>query len=516
MRRTCLAVVLCAVIAGGALRFARLSSVPVGLYCDEAFQGYEAYCLISTGADSRGVPHPLFFDIFDVGWEEPLYIYLTTLPVKLLGTTEAATRAVAAASGTLGILAVAWLAHLLSGPRAAAAAAAMMAVSPWAFHFSRVGFQATLLPLFLAAGAAAWLKGCDPDARSSLAGWRWMAAGAATMAAALYTYVAARLLAPLLLAGLAASHAARIKRIGPLRSAALALAVAAVSLPVLLFALTPQGLSRYQDVGLASRFSGVEAAGRFISNYVSYLSPGFLLADGDPNLRHSAAGFGMLHPHDLLFLLAGLAAAALRRRPGDLFMLWWLAVSPVPASLAADPRHAVRALGAIPALYALAGCGAAALMSPSGPLSTGRRQGRIALALILMAGSASALVYLHHYFVEYPTYSGPAWQYGLKQAYEEVEALAGDHDSIYVTRAEDFPFIHRLYLFAFPPREYQAHKFSGTKYLFDEPVFYRGGLVKGRENPLFLLKPDEIPASGILPRRAITNPDGSTAFVIAW
>jgi hypothetical protein len=275
-------------------------------------------------------------------------------------------------------------------------------------------------------------------------------------------------------------------------------------------------LARYQDVGLASRYRGTEAARRFVSNYVSYFTPGFLLTSGDPNPRHSIEGFGALHAHDLLFLLAGAGAALLRRRPTDLLALWWLAIAPLPASLAADPAHAVRAIGAIPAIYALEGLGASTLIRRGGLIDTARGRGRLALGLILAVAAATCLAYLVTYFVVYPIHSGPAWEFGLKEAYREVESLSPDHDSIYVTRGEDYPFIQRLYLFAFPPSEYQAHRFARTKYLFDEPTFYRGGLVAGREAPLFLLKPDEVPAGGIVPRRTIRYPDGAPAFVIAW
>jgi len=510
MRRTCAIVIVASVLLGSALRFARLSSVPVALYCDEAFQGYEAYCLLRTGADSRGVRTPLFFNVFDLGWQEPLYVYLTIIPVGLLGTTEGAARMVAAAAGTLALLAVAGVAFHLGGGWAAASACALMAVSPWAFHFSRVGFQATLMPLFLAAGAAALLKG----ARDSSVGW--LLAGSGTLAAALYTYVASRLLVPLILAGFAAAFLPSLRRLGWAKIALVAALALILALPVVAFSITPAGTARYRDVGLSSSSAGAEAASRFLGNYVSYFSPHFLIGGGDPNPRHSVRGFGMLHPHDVLFLVAGIAAACLRRRPADSFVLWWLAVSPVPAALAADPGHAVRALGALPPLYALAGAGAAALFTPEGPLSTSRRRGRAVLVAALAAAAVSSGAYLYHYFLIYPVYSGPAWQYGLKEAYAEIETLAASHDSIYVTRAEDFPFIHRLYLFAFPPEEYQRHRLSRTKYLFDEPVFYRGGLIPGRANPLFLLKPSEVPGEGIFPRKVIPYPDDSPAFVLAW
>src|SRR5262245_49143147 len=465
-------VVMCALIAGCALRFVALSRVPSGLYCDEAFQGYEAFSLLETGADSRGVPHPLFFDIFGVGWQEPLYVYLTMIPVRLLGTTAAAARAVAAAGGTLAIGAVAALAFgaggsmAASGSTAAAATAVLMAVSPWALHFSRIGFQASLLPLFLAAGGALLTAAARPGqtARRARA---LLITGAAVMTGSLYTYVAARVLVPLLLMGYVIIFIGRLRKIGALPLTVAAAIVLAVALPIAAFTMTPQGKERFQDVGLSSRYSGAEAAERFASNYASYFSPRFLLTEGDPNPRHSVAGFGVLHAQDLLLLVAGAVAAIVRRSPGDRFLMWWLAIAPLPAALSADPRHAIRAIGAIPAVYALAGSGASALLARGGPLHPSGRSRRLLLALLAAVSIASVAVHLHRYFTVYPVSAAPAFQYGLEEAYREVEATSADHDSIYVTRMTDFPWIHRLYLFSFPPDEYQRHRFSRTTYLFD-------------------------------------------------
>ncbi|HET6373072.1 MAG TPA: hypothetical protein VFG76_07185, partial [Candidatus Polarisedimenticolia bacterium] len=98
-----LAGLLLATALAGALRFARLESVPVSLYCDEAFSGYEAYCLLETGRDSRGASWPFFFDIFGKGWGEPLYIYLSMAPVALFGLSPLGARFVAALAGTLAV-----------------------------------------------------------------------------------------------------------------------------------------------------------------------------------------------------------------------------------------------------------------------------------------------------------------------------------------------------------------------------------------------------------------------------
>jgi len=515
MRRAAIILLSCAILAGGALRFRRLSEVPPALYCDEAFQGYEAYSILATGADSRGVRTPVFFDIFGVGWQEPLYVYLTVLPVRLLGMTATAVRAVAACSGTLALAAVAWLAWCLGRWRPAAAAACVMAVSPWAFHFSRVGFQASLLPLFLAAGAAALLRGAARADDEGPAGTLWLAAGCAILSAALYTYVAARAMVPLILIGFAVTHAGLLRRRG-LRMLALPAVVAIVlALPVARFSVTAEGLERYSDVGLAGRYEGAAAVGKFAGNYLSYFSPGFLLSEGDPNPRHSVEGFGMLLPHGAVFLLAGLAVALVRRTPADLFLVWWLLVAPLPGAIAADARHAIRAIGILPALYALAGSGAAAIFGPGSPLDPARRRGKAVLIVVAAAAILSAGLYVQRYFGEYPIWSAPSWEYGLKEAYRAAGELSGGHDEVYVTKLEDFPYIQYLFFTAYPPELYQKEKLAGSKFVFDAPVFPRPGARSGRLPPMYVLKPRELPPTGFTVERTILYPDGSPAFVVA-
>ncbi len=520
---------LLATAVGAALRFSSLGTVPVALYCDEAFAGYQAYSLLLTGRDSRGVSLPLFFDIFGVGWGEPLYIYLTVVPVALLGLTPAAARGVAAAAGTLVVPVTGLLTAALlrrgggADPRASRAgllAAVLMAVSPWSFHFSRVAFQASLLPLALA-GSFLLARRALRDDDSPPRMWPLLAAALA-LAGSLYTYTVARLAMPLLLAGFAWLYRARLRRAAPVAVGALA-CLAAASLPVVIFSATEAGRVRLSGVSLLNLpevrdHGALRAVPAAVRNYLSYFSPAFLLTEGDPNPRHSVRGHGVLHPHELLLAILGAVWCAARGGRGGRFLLWWVLAAPVAASLTMDPRHAVRAIGAQPALYALAGAGAAALADAARRLGPGRGRAlaRGALAAFAVAGCVSATGYFRDYFLEYPGYSGPAWQYGLKEAYDYAESKAAGHDSIYVTRNEDYPFVHLLFHRAFPPQEYQAHGLSRTRWLFGEEFFYRGEAIPNRRNPIFICKPYEVPAEGVTVRHLVAYPDGAPAFAIAW
>lgn len=514
--------VLVAMSLACALRLARLDSVPVSLYCDEAFSGYEAYCLLHTGHDSRGVLLPLFFDIFGKGWGEPLYVYLTVPAVAVLGLTPFATRLVAALAGTLAVpLTGLMVAALLRGrgdPRASSragiAASFLMAISPWSFHLSRVAFQASLLPLMLAAGFWLAARGLAQDRRASLV------AGAALLGLSLYTYTIARLAMPLLLAGFVWTHRQRL--FGVWRPAVAAgLTLAGLAFPIAFFSLTSQGRQRLSDVSIVTR-PEIAAAGpariaaAVGSNYLSYYSLPFLLTEGDTNLRHSIRGHGMLHPHEVALLALGIVVCAASRSGGGLFLLWWLLVYAVPASLTVDPRHAVRAICGLPGLYAIEGVGAALLWGAAVDPRGSRVRRSVSHALVIALAAASivpVLGYFEDYFTQYPVYSGAAWQYGLKEVYDYVESVNGTHDSVYITRYEDFPFIQLLFYRAFPPHEYQAHRLSGTRYLFDQDRWVRG---PGRLSPIFVWKPEEVPDAGAQVHHVIKYPDGSDAFVIAW
>ncbi|HET9481979.1 MAG TPA: glycosyltransferase family 39 protein, partial [Candidatus Polarisedimenticolia bacterium] len=245
---------IAATIVACALRFADLGGIPPSLYCDEAFHGWEAYCLLETGRDSRGVALPLFFDIFGKGWGEPLYTYLTVPAVALFGLTPLAARAAAAAAGTLavpvtGLLAAALLRGAGKGmaERAGIVAAALMAISPWSFHLSRVAFQASLLPLMLAAGFWLAARGVRAVRRKSA----WLLPAGLVLGVSLYTYTVARLAMPLLLAGFVFTHRRFLRQ--SLRPAAAGfLALVLVSLPIAGFTLTERGRQRFSDVSLLS------------------------------------------------------------------------------------------------------------------------------------------------------------------------------------------------------------------------------------------------------------------------
>jgi hypothetical protein len=202
-----------------ALRMWQLPTLPPGLWYDEAVNGVDARMVLG------GAGLPLYFAANN--GREPLFIYLQTLAVALLGYRTFALQFVSAGIGVLTVAAVYACALAIFGPSAhdpragarhprqlsdvgtpppsafepaashsanksarppALIAAAGVTVSFWALSLSRLGLRAVMLPPVSAIAMAffwrAWTHGR----------WRDHALAGFWLALALYTYTSARVL----------------------------------------------------------------------------------------------------------------------------------------------------------------------------------------------------------------------------------------------------------------------------------------------------------------------------------
>jgi hypothetical protein len=217
---------LATVLVAAFLRLYELDLLPPGLFYDEAYNGLDVRGVLS------GAQFPLYFP-GNYG-REPLFLYLQSAFVALLGYTPYALRVTAAFIGILTIPVIYWAFHTLftestedsqraqrgnrelslspgfsassvlsvsnSAPSvtrffwSATIAAAGLAVSYWHVSVSRLGFRAILLPLL-----SSLLIGCFWRAWTGRRRRDFLWAGV-WLGAALYTYTAARVLPLVLLA----------------------------------------------------------------------------------------------------------------------------------------------------------------------------------------------------------------------------------------------------------------------------------------------------------------------------
>lgn len=523
-------------LVAAALRLYHLGSAPPGLFCDEAAIAANAASLAATGRDLDGAVLPLYchersFERWgqtDIVYQ-PVSLYTTVPFVGLFGRTATAVRLPSVFFGLLGVAGAYLLGRTLFDSRVGLWTAGLLAVSPWHLQFSRIGFEAVSLPVFLAFGAACLFYGLTRP--------RLLLAGAALLAVATYAYPSGKLFAPLLLAGFFGLHARDLLRQPKPAGAALAL-FALLALPHLLMILggvhqdrlrrlliSSAPLENERALGFLRSLSPAGPAAAiqnhrallvpftFLYNYVHYFSPSFLFLRGDPNLRHGIGSMGVCFWSVLPLVVCGLGVLVrARREPRSRFVLLWLLAFPIPASLTIDSPHAVRAITALPILELVAAVGAVRLLTLTAAVATGiRRAAMVAVAVVFLSGPAELLFYLQRYHLDYPITSAGAWQAGIGAGIRRATEARGPGQVAHVSAT-----LFESYVFLLVYGEVDLRTLSRSGSLNDrlEPFQYRilfaDEPVRMRKGDVALLtSQDRFRFQGLRAVAEIPYPDGS-------
>ncbi len=405
--------VLALLLLGAVLRFAEFAQLPLGLYHDEAQHGLDALTVLQGH-------YPLYFTANN--GREPLYIYLVAASVRAFGRSPWAVRLPSFFIGFLTLAATYRLARQLWGRRTARWALAVIAVTFWPIHLSRVAFRAVLLPLFTALFLADGVRAVRRDSSRA-----WLAAGM-LYGAAFYTYTAVRF-TPVVLGLL--FHLAlwrwreptlRLWRKGRL---ALVSALATVA-PLALYAMRhpEQFLLRTDQVSILNpTINGGDFWGTLWQHALR--TAGMFFVRGDFIWRHNLALRPVWRlPLGFAFIvgLLLLGREALRARPATAakasLVLLWTAVMMLPTLLAEDAPHFLRGVGVLPT----------AALIPAYGLAWMERRGKgwlRLLPLVLLLGGGAWTTY--DLFVRYAQApQSYAWfEGGPVEAAGEINALRG-------------------------------------------------------------------------------------------
>jgi hypothetical protein len=326
----------------------RLSDLWPVPYFDPAFNGLDALRVIRRGV------RPLFFAAN--GGREPLFLYLQTLVIWLLGPNAFALRLPSALLGALtapvlfGFGCALLACEKPTRRRWVAAWAALgLALSAWNVGQTREGLRVAMLPIV--SSGTLWLFAV---------GWRraslpHLAAAGALLGLSVYTYTAARFLPLVLVLAalpelLTKSDTQDIPRSQRwLGMGVLALAAAIVFAPLGWYYLR-------HPVMFAER-----AASVMIWNVWQPGSGSSLAEEMALSAWRTLFWFIRLPLPLALGLAAGVGVAAAKRRRFEyrLLPIWWL-VMLLPAAFTIETPHLNRSLGAAPPTYLLIGVGLAA------------------------------------------------------------------------------------------------------------------------------------------------------------
>lgn len=360
------------------LRVAFWSRFPPGFTADEATMGYDAYSLLKTGKDQFGTSWPLAFRSFG-DYRPPLYIYASIPFIALFGLTPLSVRLPSMVAGSLEVGLAYLLMKKLFSKSAGIFSAVLLMLSPWSLLQTRFAQEASLSTLTIFAGVTScilWFK------KRTL---RYAICSIVFFSLSLYSYHNARLTAPLLLIAVlwivfrlkekywrqwVISIAIGIIFIFPLflwikqEPEALfrrASAQSVFSDPAINIALWrdivtmppgyPVWLSRLQHN------KPLYYGKAIVTGYLSHFNPRFLFLSGDPHERFRTPLSGLLNWTMVIFIPVGFFRFA-KKRVSHHFILWWLLISPVVASLSTIVPNSQHAQDMMIPLHLLGGAGA--------------------------------------------------------------------------------------------------------------------------------------------------------------
>lgn len=525
-KKTYLFLLFVVVIGAALLRLVRLGSIPASPYWEEVALGYDAYSVLETGKDHHGNAWPtVAFESFG-DWKPSGYFYALLPFVSIGGLSVFTVRLPAALSGVVLVLIISQLVIVASKIFRNESAnqskyyslslltAAVTAISPWSLLISRGAWEVSLATtLVTCAGWQALLAISSPlTSRSGkkLSILHWSLAAVA-MVAAMYTYHAARITAPLLVFGvgmlwlMTGSESDKTPSFSEFSRRIvqkLQLLVVPVALTVLLclpflFALGSDALGkRFQETSIFSDIAIIqhsnqmrELAGNTIVSKILYhryvlfgteivrrfsqhLSIGYLFVGGDENARHSVPFFGQLYHFELIFVLFGIGAGLKKWNSKALVMLWWLIAAVLPASVTLATPHALRSFAAAPVLYILIALGIVAfgewlhrVLENVGYLSTVSIR-RVLVGLLIVGIYLIELLWFSRvYFCMYPKIFAKEWQFGYEQMVEQVTLLERENPGlpVFISRHEGRPAMYYWFYTVTDPRLVQAEDAYGIQ-----------------------------------------------------
>ena len=304
-RRLCFWAILA---LGLGIRLWQFGRVPEGINQDEAFAGYEAFCLLHGGTDTAGYRFPVYLTAWGSGMNA-LDSYLMLPFVAVFGLKTWVIRLPQLLTGILSLPAACGIARRARGERQALVTMLLLAICPWHVLLSRWGLESNLAPGFLLFGLYCFLRALEDSRFFPLSGL--------FTGLALYAYATIWPFVPLML-GLSLLYCGvhgRLRFDRHLLAGGLILAL--LALPLLLFLAVNFGLiaeirTPFFSVPKLLYMRSGELSFRHIPENLRNLFS--ILRSQSDGLPWNAAGpFGFLYPLSLPFALLGLLSLLARR-----------------------------------------------------------------------------------------------------------------------------------------------------------------------------------------------------------
>ncbi len=485
-------ILFCIFLISVFLHFFKINEAPPCLNADEVSYGYNAYSILKTGKDEYGTFMPLRLKSFG-DYKLPLYSYLTIPSIAIFGLNDFAVRFPALLFSILFPLAFFFLLkEFFEKEKIAFIGSFLMAVSPWFNILGRhahEGIVATFLLTVALVYLLRYFKNHHFKDLLFLSTFCFFA---------LFSYHVSRVIVGFYFLVLLYDFFKNKKRnwIG----------IIIFLLPIIFFLFTeflysPARLGNlvfYNNAGFGLKndemliehgfkyFHNVyfQALNDLPKEYLKYLSPEFLTIRGDKDERFGFANISPITLVEYVFIFIGIYFMFKNKFKYRFFVILFLLISPLPASLAWQDYSLKRAFYMIVPLLMIISYGIYYFYLDFKDSKYGK--------FIFISIFFSFLFFLSNtwdfYFFHYPKRAVVvrAWQCGYKELVNYTKENYFNFDQFMITKRNGQPYIYYLFYLAYSPDKYQKQA------KLSPPDDFGYGQVEGFDKFIFDTKLDKL------------------------
>lgn len=462
-------------LLGTFFRLYRLNEVPPSPSLDEVSIGWNAYSILKTGKDEYGYRFPVLLRAYD-DWRPALYVYLTIPFIKVLGLSTTSVRLPAVLLSLTTILGAYFLVkELFKNSRFTVyyslITSFLLAISPWHIYLSRLGHEVGAGLTFSVLAVLFFLKWFHSNTLVYRTRIVWLTLTTSFFALSFYTYQSQKVFGPLLILALVLIFRKQLLKFKKEIVFAGLLGLLLL-IPILKASLSPGGLIRFQGSSIFSEHTRLKELSAlrlardyqqhsflglifdnqkvamgltFLTSYSSHFDPSWLFFNTGEE-RHKIPGLGHLYLWELPLLLVGVYQLIKEKfsKETKLLIFSWIAVAPLPASIATQTPHGMRAFSLLPMPQILAAIGLIFLISK---FRLEKFLKFLTLTTVLIFFFFNLGYLYHNYFVNFPHEQSEAFQYLLSQTIPYVLSIEDNYQKIVFSNWDNCQQSYMFFLF---------------------------------------------------------------------
>ncbi len=432
----------------------KLTSSPPALNADEAANAYDAYSILKTGKDQYGNFLPLRFKSFG-DYKLPLLTYLAVPSIKILGLNELGIRMVNLPFVLLFPLVTYLLTFKFFNKKSIALISSfLIAFSPGTQLLARQAHEGYLTAFFLTLTFYLFLRFFE---KQNLSNYLLFII---SFLITLFGYHSSRLWAGFfILLFLFLIFKKKIRWIF-----ILGLVTAAGLFSVTDFFNSPSRIKNllfFNNIGFSLKINELRYEGgsrliynkltvgakEFLSQYLDYFSPQFLVNKGDENIRFGFPGVSPITPIEYIFLFIGIYYLFKNRQVWRYLIVSMFIFSPISGALSWAGLSITRTVFIFIPISIIVSYGFINFTKNKPLLFL------LFLIFYLIFQFYSWDFYLNHYPKRASVLR--SWQAGYKELGLYIKKNYSKFDRFYITRKNGQPYIFLLFYLAYPPELYQ-------------------------------------------------------------